>query len=57
MRLRIVLPKVKPEALTTPTHCISEGCGGRNFPPRQQGTQPLRDTVYQQVQVLAGELQ
>ncbi len=51
MRLRIVLPKVKPEAISAPTRCIYEGCGGRKFHLRQQVVKPLRDTVYQQVQV------
>ncbi len=31
MRLRIVLPKVKPEAITVPTRCAYAGCGGRKF--------------------------
>jgi transposase-like protein len=51
MRLRIILPKVSPEAITVPTHCIYAGCGGRKFHLRQQVIKPLRDTVYQQVQV------
>jgi transposase-like protein len=51
MRLRIVLPKVKPEALTVPTRCIYAGYGGKKFYFRQQVAKPLRDTVYQEVQV------
>ncbi len=51
MRLRIVLPKVNPEAITAPTRCVYEGCGGKKFHLRQQVVKPLRDTVYQQVQV------
>jgi hypothetical protein len=31
MRLRIVLPKVNPEAITVPTRCAYAGCGGRKF--------------------------
>ena len=31
MRLRIVLPKVNPEAITVPTQCAYTGCGGRKF--------------------------
>lgn len=50
MRLRIVLPKVKPEAITVPTRCIDETCGGRTFHLRQEVVKPLRDTVYQEVQ-------
>lgn len=51
MRLRINLPKVNPEAITAPTRCVYEGCGGRKFHLRQQVVKPLRDTVYRQVQV------
>src|SRR5947209_5586212 len=51
MRLRIVLPKVNPEAITAPTHCASAGCGGRTFHLRQEVTKPLRDIVYHEVQV------
>jgi len=51
MRLRIVLPKVNPEAITIPTHCAYAGCGGRKFHLRQEVAKPLRDTVYQEVQV------
>src|SRR5260370_35561734 len=51
MRLRILLPKVKPEAITVPTHCVYAGCGGRKFHLRQEVRKPLRDTVYQEVQV------
>src|SRR5216684_439759 len=51
MRLRILLPKVNPEAITVPTHCAYAGCGGRNFHMRQEVRKPLRDTVYQEVQV------
>ncbi len=51
MRLRIVLPKVNPEAIAIPTQCAYAGCGGRTFHLRQEVTKPLRDTVYQEVQV------
>src|SRR2546421_3356518 len=51
MRLRIVLPKVNPEAITVPTHCVYAGCGRRKFHLRQEVRKPLRDTVYQEVQV------
>ena len=50
MRLRIVLPKVKPEAISVPTHCAYAGCGWRKFHVRQEVTKPLRDTVYHEVQ-------
>ena len=51
MRLRILLPKVKPEVITVPTRCAYAGCAGRKFHLRQHVSKPLRDTVYQQVQV------
>src|SRR5438270_4973642 len=51
MRLRIVLPKVNPEALAVPTECVYAGCGSRTFHLRQEVTKALRDTVYQEVQV------
>jgi len=31
MRLRIVLPKVNPEAITVATQCAYAGCGGKKF--------------------------
>jgi hypothetical protein len=31
MRLRIVLPKVTPEAIMVPTRCAYAGCGGSKF--------------------------
>src|SRR5215469_378283 len=49
MRLRTLLPKVNPEAITVPTRCVYAGCGGRKFHLRQEVAKPLRDTVYQQV--------
>ena len=51
MRLRILLPKVNPEAITVPTQCAYAGCGGRTFHLRQEVAKPLRDTVYHEVQV------
>jgi hypothetical protein len=50
MRLRILLPKVTPEAIEVLTQCAYAGCGGRKFHLRQAGAKPLRDTVYQEVQ-------
>src|SRR6266516_4792013 len=51
MRLRILLPKVNPEAITVPTRCAYIGCSGSKFYFRPEVAKPLRDTVYQQVQV------
>ena len=50
MRLRIVLPKVKPEVMAVPTRCVYPDCGGK-VRLRQRVTKALRDTVYEQVQV------
>jgi hypothetical protein len=36
MRLRILLPKVNPEAIAVPSTCPYAGCGGRKFHVRQQ---------------------
>jgi len=44
MRLRILLPKVNPEAITVPTRCAYAGCSGRKFYLRQEVAKPLRDT-------------
>ncbi len=51
MRLRIILPKVNPQAITIPPRCVYAGCRGRKFHLRQAVAKPLRDTVYQEVQV------
>jgi hypothetical protein len=51
MRLRIVLPKVKPEAITVPTRCVYPDCSGRKLYLRQEVAKPLQDTVYHEVQV------
>ncbi len=51
MRLRILLPKVNPEAIAVPATCPYAGCGGRKLHVRQHVSKPLRDTVYQEVQV------
>ncbi len=51
MRLRILLPKVNPEAIAVPSTCTYAGCGGRKVHLRQEVAKPLRDTVYHEVQV------
>src|SRR5260221_7196115 len=51
MRLRIVLSKVTPQAISVPTRCAYAGCGGKKFHLRQEGRKRLPDTVYQDVQV------
>ncbi len=39
MRLRILLAKVNPEAITVPTRCIDSGCSGRKFHLRKASDQ------------------
>ncbi len=56
MRLRILLAKVNPEAITVPTRCTYTGCSGRKFHLRQEVTKSLRDTVYQEVQCIASSV-
>jgi transposase-like protein len=51
MRLRLLLPKVTPEAITVPSTCRYAGCGGRKFHLRQEVAKPLRDRVDHEVQV------
>jgi hypothetical protein len=51
MRLRMVFPKVTPEAIKVPTRCAYPGCVGRKFYLRQAVRKPLRDTVYHEVVV------
>src|SRR5947199_4041333 len=51
MRLRIVLPKVNPEAIDVPTRCAYPDCHGRKFQLKRRVTKALRDTVYHKVQV------
>ncbi len=51
MRLRILLPKVKPEAITIPPNVPMLVVEGRSFTCESLVSKPLRDTVYQAVQV------
>ena len=51
MRLRIVLPKVNPEAITVPTRYAYPHCSGSKLYLRQEVAKPLRDTVYHEVHV------
>ena len=41
MRLRIILPKVTPEAIKVPTRCAYAGCRGRKFYLPQAVAKPL----------------
>jgi hypothetical protein len=51
MRLYLLLPKVEPEKWEEPTRCVYPGCAGRRFRLHQPVKKPLRDTIYQEVQV------
>jgi hypothetical protein len=41
MRLRILFPKVNPEAIAVPTRCAYAGCEGKKFHLRKARQQVL----------------
>ena len=45
MRLRLLLPPVRPDVYEEPTACPINGCGGTHFHMRQLALKPLRDTL------------
>ncbi|MDQ2809168.1 MAG: IS66 family transposase [Chloroflexota bacterium] len=49
MRLRFLLPTVRPTVLDVPTACPTPACPGSLFRFHQQVIKPLRDTRYAQV--------
>ena len=49
MRLRLILPVVKPGEFVLPTVCPRKGCTGSYFRFYQRVDKPLKDTVYPQV--------
>jgi transposase-like protein len=51
MRLHLLLPKVEPEKWEEPTRCVYPGCAGKRFRLHQPVKKPLRETIYQEVQV------
>jgi transposase-like protein len=51
MRLHLLLAKVEPEQITTPTHCVDPECSSQKFRLHQPVKKALRDTVYHEVQV------
>jgi hypothetical protein len=51
MRLRIVLPKVSPEAIEVSILCVYAACAGRRFHFRQEVAKPLQETIYHEVVV------
>jgi len=45
MRLKLLLPPVRPDVYREPVVCPYEGCGGKHFRLRQASHKPLRDTL------------
>ncbi len=45
MRLRLLLPPVRPDVYKEPASCPINGCGGKHFHMRQLALKPLRDTL------------
>jgi len=50
MRLQLILPRVIPTEIQTPTACPYKGCDGRHFQFLQAVEKPLQDTRYTQVE-------
>jgi transposase-like protein len=52
VRLRVQIPRVKPERMKRPEVCPKEGCQGKHFKPHQKNCdKPLQDTEYDRVNV------
>ena len=49
MRLKLLLPSVRPDVYSEPVVCPYEGCGGTHFKLRQDWRKPLRDTLLTEV--------
>lgn len=49
MRLKLILPRVEPDEIETPTECPYEDCDGRHFRFHQAVNKPLRDTKHTEV--------
>jgi transposase-like protein len=45
MRLKLLLPPVRPDIFSEPTGCPYKGCEGKHFNLRQESHKPLRDTL------------
>jgi transposase-like protein len=50
MRLKLLLPEIKPEKLQVPKECKRQGCKGKRFYPRQVVEKKIVDGKYQKVQ-------
>ena len=49
MRLKLLLPEVKPGQFATPKQCAREGCKGKRFFPRQEVEKAVVDAKYKVV--------
>jgi len=49
MRLKLLLPPVRPDVYDEPTACPYKGCKGTHFHLRQEWQKPVRDTLLTQV--------
>ena len=49
MRLKLILPVVKPDEFEQPKRCANPKCRGEHFIPFQEVKKKLRDTVHQEV--------
>src|SRR5215813_13228009 len=49
MRLKLLLPEVKPGNYAAPRECASEGCQGKRFHPRQEVKKKVVDAKYHEV--------
>ena len=49
MRLKLLLPEVKPDQFSTPKKCTREGCKGKRFYPRQEVEKAVVDAKYRVV--------
>ncbi len=50
MRLKLILPVIKPQEYEKPKHCRTAGCPGRSFFLYQEVRKNVRDRVYPEVQ-------
>jgi hypothetical protein len=50
MRLKLLLPEVRPEHFVIPKYCASPGCKGKRFYPRQAVEKKIVDAKHKQVQ-------
>jgi len=49
MRLQMLLPKVEPDSVISPTKCSYDGCSGTHFHARQEVARAVRDMRYEHV--------